>query len=311
MSNAMRTLGFELMRFRPINVVLRAVVGRVRSRLPWGLVHNIPMVGEIELDLPDGRQVVLVSDGYDSLASRVYWSGIDGFEPESLRLFLELLETSEAVLDIGSHVGLYALLAAVDRPDTQVYAFEPVPRNLEYLRANVARNDASNVVVEAAAVGASDGEIVLQIPDTHRLPATATTRDRTPGGAADRTVPTKVDLVSVDGYLTGREHGSIDLIKLDVEGAEADTLRGAVETIERYKPAILCEILHGYADSEAIDAMFQGKGYRFFLVTDDGLIEHEALVGDPSYFYKNYLIIQADDVERRLATPVTSLEDRT
>lgn len=311
MMNNLRTLGFELMRFRPINVVLRAVVRPLRKWLPWGLVHSIPMVGEIELDLPDGRRVVLVSDGYDSLGSRVYWSGIDGFEPESLRLFLELLDTSDTVLDIGSHVGLYALLAAVDRPQTEVFAFEPVPRNLEYLRNNVARNRAENIVVEAAAVGDGEGEIVLQIPDTHRLPATATTRDRNPGVAAAATIPTPVRLVSVDGYLSGREHGSIDLIKLDVEGAEADTLRGAAEVIETHKPAILCEILHGYAESAAINAMFEGKGYRFFLVTDDGLIEHESLVGDPSYFYKNYLIIRAADVERRLSTPITALEERT
>ena len=79
-----------------------------------------------------------------------------------------------------------------------------------------------------------------------------------------------------------------------MEGAEAAVLRGAADIIRDHRPAIICEILHGVGDTEGATAAFQGADYRFFLVTDDGLVEHDALVGDPSYYYKNYLIISAD-----------------
>ncbi len=310
MKHFLRTVGFELMLIRPINVALRTIVRPFRRWLPWGVVHSIPMVGEIDLDLPDGRRVVLTSDGYDSLASRVYWSGIDGFEPESLKLFLELLETSETVLDVGSHVGLYALLAAVDRPDTKVLAFEPVPRNLGYLRTNVDRNRAANIEVVDAAVGDHVGEIVLHIPDTTRLPATASIHET--GHADDELVPTPVRILSLDSRAATGDLGSVDLVKLDVEGAELDALRGAAELLAAHRPAVLCEILHGFADSEGVTELFrQLGGYRFFLVTDDGLIEHEALTGDPTYFYKNYLVISDDDIEPRLSTPIRALEDQS
>lgn len=292
----LRAAGFRLMLLKPVNTALRAIIRPFAKKLPWGVVHSIPTVGDVPLDLPDGRRIVLVSDGYDSLASRVAWSGMDGFEPESLRLFLQLLDTSETVLDVGAHVGLYALMASTDRPDITTVAFEPVPRNLEYLRTNVERNHAPNLRVEAAAVGDHDGTITLHIPETTRLPATASIV----GSNSEESVPTDVAIVSLDTYADEHDLGSIDLIKLDVEGAETAVLRGAAGIIRDHQPAIICEILHGIGDAEGATEVFADSDYRFFLVTDDGLVEHEALVGDPTFYYKNYLIISASQIPARL-----------
>ncbi len=295
-----RETGFRLMCVKPVNTALRSAVKPFSKRLPWGVVHSIPMIGEIEIDLPDGRQLVLVSDGYDSLASRMYWSGIDGFEPESLRLFLELAETSDTVMDVGAHVGLYALLAAVDRPDVTTVAFEPVPRNLGYLRTNVGRNNAPSLRVEAAAVGERPGTIELNIPETLRLPATASILENGSGTGNATKVATEVAMMSLDSYAEEHDLTSVDLIKIDVEGAEDDVLRGAQRIIEDHRPAIICEVLHGVGNAAASTEMFKDTNYRFFLVTDDGLIEHSELVGDPSYFYKNYLLIPDDKIAERL-----------
>jgi FkbM family methyltransferase len=292
----LRALGFRLMLVRPVNVALRALIKPFAKRLPWGVVHSIPTVGDVPLDLPDGRRIVFVSDGYDSLASRVAWSGMEGFEPESLRLFLQLLDSSETVIDVGAHVGLYALMASVDRPDVTTVAFEPVPRNLQYLRKNVARNHTPNLQVEAAAVGDHDGTITLYIPETTRLPATASIVE---SNSAEK-VGTEVAIVSLDSYVKTHAIGSVDLIKLDVEGAEAAVLRGAAGIIRDHQPAIICEILHNVGDSAGATEVFRGSDYRFFLITDDGLVEHDSLVGDPTYFFKNYLLIPASQVAGRI-----------
>jgi FkbM family methyltransferase len=198
---------------------------------------------------------------------------------------------------VGAHIGLCALLASTDRPETITIAFEPVPRNLAYLRNNVARNVTPSLTVESAAVGDRDGTISLYIPHTTRLPATASILEST--GA--EIVPTEVPITTIDSYARTHELKSIDPIKIDVEGAEAAVLRGAAHVIREHQPAIICEILHGIADSDAATAVFEGTDYRFFLITDDGLVEHEKLVGDPSYFYKNYLLISASQVTERLS----------
>lgn len=279
----------------PVNAALRRAVRPFADRLPWGVVHSIPLIGETTVPLPDGRSIVLVADGYDSLASRMSWSGIDGFEPESLRLFIHLAQSSKVVLDVGSHIGLYALLAAVGRPDVTAVAFEPVPRNLRYLRTNVERNGADNITVVEAAVGATTGSMTLRIPATLRLPATATLNDRADAGEA-----TDVAVVALDDYVA--EHGlaPVDLMKIDVEGAEEQVLRGARRIIDEHRPAIICEVLHGIGDPAALTGLLAGSGYRHFLMTGDGLIEHEQLTGDPTYFHKNYLLIPDEAIGDRL-----------
>lgn len=306
----LRTVGFRLMLVKPVNVALRTLVRPFARWLPWGVVHSIPMIGDIALDLPDGRRVTLVSDGYDSLASRIHWSGIDGFEPESLRLFLELAESSETVLDVGAHVGLYALLASTERPDTTTIAFEPVPRNLRYLRANVARNEVPNLRVEEAAVGAVDGSITLRVPRTLRLPATASVLTGHDHGDGDGMESISVPVVSIDRYVQEHHLGTIDLLKIDVEGAEADVLRGAAGTIARHRPAIVCEILYGIADTAAATAVFDGLDYRFFLITSDGLVEHERLVGDPTYFHKNYLLAPTSRIPKSMRAASSNTSGR-
>jgi FkbM family methyltransferase len=306
-SPKLREAGFRLMCKKPVNIVLRRLARPLLGHLPWSVVHSIPLIGETSVDLPDGRRLVLVSDGYDSLASRMSWTGIDGFEPESQRLFLKLAESSRLVLDVGSHIGLYALLAAVGRPERTAVAFEPVLRNVGYLRNNVIRNAADNIIVEEVAVGDRDGSILLKVPDTLRLPATATLNEGSNGGVDTTEVP----IVSLDTYVTEHGLGPVDLIKIDVEGAESAVLRGARHIIEEHRPAIICEVLHGVGDTKAMTASFKGTDYRFFLVTGDGLVEHRELIGDPTFFHKNYLIIPDADIEERLGATLIKQETLT
>ncbi len=303
-SPRLREAGFRLMCKKPVNVILRRLARPLIDYLPWSVVHSIPLIGETSVDLPDGRRIVLVSDGYDSLASRMSWTGIDGFEPESQRLFLTLAESSRLVLDVGSHIGLYALLAAVDRPERTAVAFEPVVRNVGYLRNNVVRNTADNIVVEQVAVGDRDGSILLEVPDTLRLPATATLNK----GSNGAVVTTEVPIVSLDTYVAEHGLGPVDLIKIDVEGAESAVLQGARHIIEDHRPAIICEVLHGVGDTKAMTASFDGTDYRFFLVTGEGLVEHGELIGDPTFFHKNYLIISDADIEERLGATLIKQE---
>lgn len=291
-----RAAAFDALRRPALNRAARAVVRPLRNVLPWSVVHNIPILGEVEVDLPDGRRVVFVTDGYDSHASRLYWSGIDGFEPASLRLWLKLLANAKTVLDVGANVGIYGLISAVDNPGVNVHAFEPVPRTFEYLERNRDRNNAANLVVENSAVGETDGTITLHIPRHTRLPSTASVID-IPDEASD---DVEVTLVSLDRYTADNGIGPVDLFKLDVEGAEAMALRGAARILDEDKPLILCEVLHQNVGPE-MNSVFDDSKWAFFLITEHALVQHRELIGDPSYLFKNYLIVPTEKVATHLA----------
>jgi precorrin-6B methylase 2 len=60
--------------------------------------------------------------------SRLYWNGVNGFEKETISLFMKLLKFTDTVLDIGANTGAYALIAATDNVHRKVYAFEQYPK---------------------------------------------------------------------------------------------------------------------------------------------------------------------------------------
>ncbi len=85
-----------------------------------------------------------------------YWLGI--YEHRKQAVFEQAVTRGSIVFDIGAHVGFYTLLAAdLVGPEGQVFAFEPVPRNLCYLRKHLRLNSIDNVTVMDMAVADSSG----------------------------------------------------------------------------------------------------------------------------------------------------------
>ena len=70
------------------------------------------------------KKLVLQSQGNDAVAIKLYWKGIEGFEPETFKIFRKLLKQSRVLFDIGANIGIYALVAAIDNPSIRVFAFE-------------------------------------------------------------------------------------------------------------------------------------------------------------------------------------------
>jgi FkbM family methyltransferase len=154
------------------------------------------------------------------------------------------------VWDIGANVGLYTLPSAKAVGSTaHVYAFEPLPRNLEYLRHHVALNQLANVVIIPAAVGDAMGVLRMAEGDSpsefHVDPL------------GDITVPA----IALDEWWVESGSSSPDLVKIDVEGAEGDVLRGGAGTFSKHRPPIYIE-LHGEDQRRECSTLLSGWGYR-------------------------------------------------
>ncbi len=119
------------------------------------------------------------------------------------------------VYDIGANVGFYTLLAsALAGPRGRVVAFEPLPRNLEFLRAHVAMNGMTNVVIRSVALA--------DHPGTRPF-------DDTPGPSEAHLAARgslTVECATLDALVAKGEIPPPDVIKMDVEGAELLVLRG-------------------------------------------------------------------------------------
>jgi FkbM family methyltransferase len=280
---------------RPANTVLRALLkSPPLSRLaPPRIVRRIPVVGRIVFQLPNSRRLMLDATGQDRIATRLYWDGIDGYEPETFRVFVSLLKGARVFLDIGANTGIFALYAAMDDPLRRVHAFEPLPEVAECIRRAAVLNGLNNLWVEPAAVGDRNGEATLYVPE--RADTSFPTDTSTRPGFRENTRTIVAPAVTLDSFVADRRLEGVDLIKVDTESTEPLVLAGGLETLRREKPFVICEVLHGRTERD-IEAALRGLSYRFYWMTDAGLVERPSIEGDPTHKYLNYLLVPEDRV---------------
>jgi FkbM family methyltransferase len=183
----------------------------------------------------------------------------DRFEPSTLEWLTANLRSGMKVADVGAHVGFLALFMARLVGETgRVYAFEPGPDNLRYLKRNIAQNGATNVAVVPLAVGRFKGTRPLYLAegsDMHSL---------FPGHPFSKTIGSVgVGQVPLDDAVP-----RLDLAKVDVEGGEIE-VHGGMRNLLRQepKPILLiewspaCQVAAGHSPEELIRVL-RNSGYE-------------------------------------------------
>jgi FkbM family methyltransferase len=187
---------------------------------------------------PPLRPVIREADGllwYDrgpGYGDNLGWSG---HEREIGPILESLLPEGGTFLDVGAHVGHWSIRLA--EKAGYVYAVEPNPATLRILRKNIMINDVENVY--PVEVAAWDSETRLTLTDPNDEISGGSTR--TVEGPSDGVI--QVEACPLDNVLAG---GEIDLVKLDVEGADLHALRGMRNILAGDKPVLFIEA-HDYA----------------------------------------------------------------
>jgi FkbM family methyltransferase len=159
-------------------------------------------------------------------------------EPAEQALIAALLRPGDVVLDVGAHLGLYALPASrLVGPQGAVHAFEPVAGLAGLLRANAAMNGAANVRVHQVALSDRSGMVDIRVNRESGLSSLAPTGR----GLAIGIEP--VPAMTLDEAAAAEGIAGVRLLKIDVEGHEAEVLRGAEGLLAREEDlVVLCEL---------------------------------------------------------------------
>jgi FkbM family methyltransferase len=171
----------------------------------------------------------------------------------------ELLPEGGVMLDVGAHIGRWSV--RMSGRASQVYAVEPNPAAQDALRKHLVLNNVRNVtVIELAAW---DETAWLELHDPNHRVSGGSTRVLEPG-----TVTTGEQLVPArrlddDPQLAALER--IDLIKLDVEGADLRALRGMAGLLSRHRPKLLVERhdIYGYYELAELQELLTELGYTW------------------------------------------------
>jgi FkbM family methyltransferase len=189
------------------------------------------------------------------------------------RYVLSRLRPGFAMLDVGAHHGIHALVAAHELRARglhgHVHAFEPDPRNLALLEANLAANGlADRVTVVASAVSDACGDADLVVADDESSGNTLSGHEVFALAPGQRTHALRVRTVTLDAYAAGLDR--VDLLKIDVQGAEPSVLRGAKALVARHRPTIVIEAVPGWPTTAETERLLLGMGYRIHGLDREG-----------------------------------------
>jgi len=178
-------------------------------------------------------------------------------------------------VDVGANVGEQTVFAAKRLTGGQVIAFEPTTAMYQCLVANVNSNGFRNVKAMKLGLGERTDKLPIFVTD-----------DILPDGTSNEGVPTlypshdrnklleTVDIVRFDEFVPQLQLERLDIMKIDVEGAELAVLRGAEDTIRRFMPLIIMEVHEGTSLSSkhtpnALLECLEDYGYR-----TEGLVQN-------------------------------------
>jgi len=187
------------------------------------------------------------------------WLG--SYERGQQGAFGEWVKDGDVVFDIGAHVGFYTLLGSILVGNRGwVVAFEPVPRNLRYLKKHLQINAISNVEVFELAVSDRRGDALLSTGPSSSM--------WTIGECGELAVQTaRLDELVLDGTIPAP-----DVIKMDVEGAEFLALTGSSDVIDKYHPTLFLST-HGTELHRKCCNFLEKRGYSLTSMDESPMVD--------------------------------------
>ncbi len=208
-------------------------------------------------------------------------------EQRVVRLVRQLVREGDVFFDLGANFGFYScyVLPLCGRSGA-VHAFEANPCLIPHLRRSIELNKKyGSINLNALAVG-SDSGVFLPLYGTDSIGSTSLY----PHGWLGRDTTVKVPVVTIDEYVRQKHISRIDVMKIDIEGAELDAFHGMEETFRVCPPkVIICELMvlpeknspawdHpevqqrdlSAADPYQLTEFLRQKGYQLCNISDDG-----------------------------------------
>jgi FkbM family methyltransferase len=230
------------------------------DRRPWQWTTAVTETGFTYMPF-EGEILMAIEPSLRSLTTRSLLASGDGYERE-LELWRQEIQPGMTVVDIGAHVGIYALSAAQRVGKTgRVVAIEPSSFHVACLKESIRLNNYDWMEVFAGAASDSLGQmpLYLQSPaEYHQVLGVGVE------GMAWEGEIEEVRAFKVDAWVAQTHLQRLDFLKVSVVGHELAVLKGCQQTLESFRPQIFYHnLFNGEPNIEVADFL-TGLGYELF-----------------------------------------------
>lgn len=228
-------------------------------------------------------------------------------ETEPYKVLFDLVKPGFKILDVGVNYG-HTLLEMASRigDEGRIYGFEPVPFLYKKALHNISLNNFSNITLINKAISSTAGELYFDsVDNTHNSGGTKMSFDSDSNN--------KVEAITIDDFFESEKLTGIDLIKADIEGFEMEMLKGATQTLSKYKPMLFLELNNDFlsqAGSSGADMIkflselgykvYNADGFKQLSPTDDFKNTHiDVLAIDPN-FHSNFKKLNHQKIDKHI-----------
>jgi FkbM family methyltransferase len=248
-----------------------------------------------EVIVPLHQDIHIICPPAISYAGFMVYTGWPEFY--EMKFVSEFLRPTSVTIDVGSHMGDYSLLAAAVSPKGKIFACEPTPTMVQLIKRNIHLNHLEKTItVIPKALSNKSGFVQFTLEPESEVNHITTDKAQK---------STRIPATTIDALTQQYRLANIDLLKIDVEGAESVVLSGAKRTLKTKKvAAILFEVNQksqqfSHSTRELLELITQ-YGYNVFQF--DGCIlrrvDLDALTKLPTYTH-NLLAVRDSKLIRR------------
>lgn len=272
--------------FKLLNILSALLVKTRIHRLFPGLVSVYDFFGRLfwpykNIVEVQGSKMCLDVDEKDVSLRRTFqfYASNKIHEQATTNLFKEVVKKGNVVIDLGANIGYFTLLSArLAGPQGRVYSFEPETKNFKYLSKNIEINGYKQVTPVQRAVSDKNGKTRLYLCNYESGHHTINQHEGIEAyrpDLRDKKEFIEIETVTLDSFLEGKEK-KIDVIKMDVEGAECLALSGMDKILKENKdlkmfveffPLLIRKM--GSSPREFIRKILEEYCFSVFVVPDD------------------------------------------
>lgn len=235
-------------------------------------IHHKPIPNEIDSFEIKPTKIKIAADD-SPIARLAFWCGVNGYEPNELKLYEKLCSRVASVCEIGGNIGYFTVFGAFAN-QKRYTVYEPLPYNYNLLVKNLKLNGLEFVESHNSAVVGREGveSIELSLPKAEAYGA-ATGGFIEGAESISREVGTTVVVSAIN---SNKALAGCELVKIDVEGAEYEILSNAESALVESNPIILVEMRRGTVKLRSWLASYVKKhSQRIFVLSEHDNKLHE------------------------------------
>lgn len=229
----------------------------------YGLFKNLKVKAKYD------KTLSINLDLNDHICRQIYF--LNYYDKRGIAFIKKTLKPNNTFIDIGANIGSYSLIASKGvGKNGKVICFEAIKKTFNKLTKNINDNGLINIEVYNNAIYNNNQILTLFVANNSNLGMSSIHQHDSQSGTKE-----SCEAVTLDSFIKSNSIEAIDLIKIDVEGAELYALEGMKECIQKFKPSIFIELSNNVLKNTEINKqqiidLLINQGYKMFGINEKG-----------------------------------------